>query len=184
MFCRAAWQRLAPLARKALPPLSCKAVVPVRQMSFGLPASGTNIVYMALGGGSLTIAAVYAYRTLSNDSARNNESVAQIQAKSEDGAVAEVAAVVAADADVQTAANEASTIVEATVAEAVSVVEEEVASEPVEVEAEPIIVQAVEAEAEPLITPAAAAAAVKDIASEERVTETIGEEASVEEAAV
>ncbi|KTF80822.1 hypothetical protein cypCar_00028455 [Cyprinus carpio] len=58
MFCRAAWQRLAPLARKTLTPFS-NAVFPTRQMSFGLPASGTNIAYVVLGGSSLTAALVY-----------------------------------------------------------------------------------------------------------------------------
>lgn len=35
------------------------AVFPTRQMSFGLPVSGTNIAYMVLGGSSLTAALVY-----------------------------------------------------------------------------------------------------------------------------
>lgn len=35
------------------------AVFPTRQMSFGLPVSGTNIAYIVLGGSSLTAALVY-----------------------------------------------------------------------------------------------------------------------------
>ncbi|XP_059409721.1 uncharacterized protein mgarpb [Carassius carassius] len=89
MFCRAAWQRLAPLARKTLTPLS-NAVFPTRPMSFGLPASGTNMVYVVLGGSSLTAALVYAYKTINSDSARYNERIAQLEARPK-RALAEVA---------------------------------------------------------------------------------------------
>ncbi|XDV14728.1 hypothetical protein PO909_014928 [Leuciscus waleckii] len=81
MFCRAAWQRLAPLARKSLTPLLSNAVFPIRQMSFGLPASGTNMAYMLIGGSSLTAALVYAYKTINSDSARYNERIAQLEAR-------------------------------------------------------------------------------------------------------
>ncbi|KAA0722489.1 hypothetical protein E1301_Tti007055 [Triplophysa tibetana] len=88
MFCRTARQRLAPLALKTLFPSSNNAV-PIRQMSFGLPTSGTNIAYMVLGGGSLTAALVYAYKTINSDSARYNDRIAQIEARSknDEGAV-------------------------------------------------------------------------------------------------
>ncbi|KAI7811085.1 putative protein MGARP [Triplophysa rosa] len=91
MFCRTAWQRLAPLARKTLFPLTNNAV-PIRQMSFGLPASGTNIAYMVLGGGSLTAALVYAYKTINSDSARYNDRIAQIEARSKRAVAAFTAA--------------------------------------------------------------------------------------------
>ncbi|XP_052426016.1 A-kinase anchor protein 5-like isoform X1 [Carassius gibelio] len=95
MFCRAAWQRLAPLARKTLTPLS-NAVFPTRPMSFGLPASGTNMAYVVLGGSSLTAALVYAYKTINSDSARYNERIAQLEARPK-RALPEVASVAEAE---------------------------------------------------------------------------------------
>ncbi|KAG5848095.1 hypothetical protein ANANG_G00094760 [Anguilla anguilla] len=80
-LCRTAWQRLGPLARKTVTPLS-KNVVPVRSMSFGIPGgSGQNIVYYIIGGGSLTAAAVYAYRTISG-----KEKVAEVSSPAEPSA--------------------------------------------------------------------------------------------------
>ncbi|XP_016347328.1 uncharacterized protein mgarpb [Sinocyclocheilus anshuiensis] len=134
MFCRATWQRLAPLARKTLTPFS-NAVFPTRQMSFGLPASGTNIAYVVLGGSSLTAALVYAYKTINSDSARYNERIAQLEArpKSEEGAVASVASVA-----------EAAAVVETTAAE---VINAEAEQTPEPVEAATAIVEAVAADA-------------------------------------
>ncbi|XP_016410984.1 protein MGARP-like isoform X1 [Sinocyclocheilus rhinocerous] len=134
MFCRATWQRLAPLARKTLTPFG-NAVFPTRQMSFGLPASGTNIAYVVLGGSSLTAALVYAYKTINSDSARYNERIAQLEArpKSEEGAVAEVASVA-----------EAAAVVETTAAE---VINAEAKQTPEPVEAATAIVEAVAADA-------------------------------------
>ncbi|XP_048053296.1 protein MGARP-like isoform X1 [Megalobrama amblycephala] len=192
MFCRAAWQRLAPLARKTLSPLSSNAVFPTRQMSFGLPASGTNIAYLVIGGSSLTAALVYAYKTINSDSARYNERIAQLEArpKSEEvhiGAVANVAPVTEAAAIVETAIAENTTIVEVTAAEPViEVVDVEAEETPehvdaaMEVEAETTIVQAVAADAEEPTTPV-----VEDVAAEAAapIAETTGEASSVEEAA-
>ncbi|XP_051993982.1 protein MGARP-like isoform X2 [Xyrauchen texanus] len=109
MFCRAAWQRLAPLAHKTLYPLS-RNVVPTRQMSFGIPASGTNIAYMVLGGGSLTAALVYGYKTINSDSARYNDRIAQIEARPKKVvAVAEVAPVAEAASTLEKAVELATT---------------------------------------------------------------------------
>ncbi|XP_016410985.1 protein MGARP-like isoform X2 [Sinocyclocheilus rhinocerous] len=131
MFCRATWQRLAPLARKTLTPFG-NAVFPTRQMSFGLPASGTNIAYVVLGGSSLTAALVYAYKTINSDSARYNERIAQLEARPK-RAVAEVASVA-----------EAAAVVETTAAE---VINAEAKQTPEPVEAATAIVEAVAADA-------------------------------------
>ncbi|XP_016104437.1 protein MGARP isoform X2 [Sinocyclocheilus grahami] len=131
MFCRATWQRLAPLARKTLTPFG-NAVFPTRQMSFGLPASGTNIAYVVLGGSSLTAALVYAYKTIHSDSARYNERIAQLEARPK-RAVAEVASVA-----------EAAAVVETTAAE---VINAEAEQTPEPVEAATAIVEAVAADA-------------------------------------
>ncbi|XP_026059984.1 translation initiation factor IF-2 isoform X2 [Carassius auratus] len=128
MFCRAAWQRLAPLARKTLTPLS-NAVFPTRPMSFGLPASGTNMAYVVLGGSSLTAALVYAYKTINSDSARYNERIAQLEARPK-RALAEVASV----AEAETTAGE--------------MINAEAEQTPEPVEAATAIVEAVAADAE------------------------------------
>nr|XP_021326792.1 uncharacterized protein mgarp isoform X1 [Danio rerio] len=178
MFCRAAWRRLAPLARKTLtPPLSSNAVVPIRQMSFGLPVSGTNMAYAVLCGSSLTAAIVYAYKTINSDSARYNERIAQIEArtKSEEGAVAEVSVAAEAAAVVESTASEHVAIAETTAVETVvEVLEAEAEESPaesleaaVELEAGSAIVQAVVAEAEEPAAPV-----VEDVAAEAAVAET------------
>lgn len=188
MFCRAAWQRLAPLARKTLTPLSSNAVVPIRQMSFGLPVSGTNMAYAVLCGSSLTAAIVYAYKTINSDSARYNERIAQIEArtKSEEGAVAEVSVVAEAAAVVESTASEHTAIADTTAVETVvEALEAEAEESPaesvdaaVELEAGSAIVQAVVEAEEP------AAPVVEDVAAEAAIAETTGEESPVEEAAV
>ncbi|KAK7166572.1 hypothetical protein R3I93_006354 [Phoxinus phoxinus] len=171
MFCRAAWQRLAPLARKSLTPLFSNAVFPIRQMSFGLPASGTNMAYMLIGGSSLTAALVYAYKTINSDSARYNERIAQLEARPKIGAVATLASVAEAAAIVETAVAENTSIVEATAAElVVEVVAAEAEEIPehvdaaMELEAETAIAQAVAAEAEEPTAPV-----VEDVAAETAV---------------
>ncbi|XP_051561237.1 protein MGARP-like [Myxocyprinus asiaticus] len=201
MFCRAAWQRLAPLARKTLYPLS-RNVVPTRQMSFGIPASGTNIAYMVLGGGSLTAALVYAYKTINSDSARYNDRIAQIEARPKKVvvAVAEAAPVAEAASDLETKV-ELSTTTEATTTEPIA---EVVAAEPTPAAAEAPAFEAVvaveEAPAELLVAAAVeveeaiveavapaveetAAPVVEDVATEAPAGETTGETCSVEEAA-
>ncbi|XP_026122973.1 protein MGARP-like [Carassius auratus] len=179
MFCRVAWQRLAPLARKTLTPFS-NAVIPMRQMSFGLPVSGTNIAYMVLGGSSLTAALVYAYKTINSDSARYNERIAQLEArpKSEEGAATEVASVAEAA--------ELATVVEATAAQPIIEVikaEDEQTPDPVDatldVGAAATNVEAVAADAEEPTAPV-----VEDVAAEAASpsAETTGEASSAEEA--
>ncbi|XP_073699304.1 uncharacterized protein mgarpb [Garra rufa] len=153
MFCRAAWQRLAPLARKTLNPFN-NAVFSTRQMSFGLPASGTNIAYVVLGGSSLTAALVYAYKTINSDSERYNERIAQLEARPK-RAVTEVASVAEAAAVVETTAAE----LEVVNAEAEQTPEPEDAT--LEIEAAPAIVEAVAADAEEPTAPV-----VEDVAAE------------------
>ncbi|XP_052433356.1 protein MGARP-like [Carassius gibelio] len=176
MFCRVAWQRLAPLARKTLTPFS-NAVIPMRQMSFGLPVSGTNIAYMVLGGSSLTAALVYAYKTINSDSARYNERIAQLEARPKRAAT-EVASVAEAA--------ELATVVEATAAQPVIEVikaEDEQTPDPVDatldVGAAATNVEAVAADAEEPTAPV-----VEDVAAEAASpsAETTGEASSAEEA--
>ncbi|XP_039530938.1 probable serine/threonine-protein kinase kinX isoform X2 [Pimephales promelas] len=177
MFCRAAWQRLAPLARKSPTPLFSNAVFPIRQMSFGLPASGTNMAYMVIGGSSLTAALVYAYKTINSDSERYNERIAQLEARPKIGAAAALASVAEAAAIVESAVAENTAIVEATAAElAVEVVDAKTEEVPehvdgamvvdaaMEVEAETAIVQAVAADAEEPTAPVVED--VEDVAAE------------------
>ncbi|XP_077061248.1 uncharacterized protein mgarpb isoform X2 [Siphateles boraxobius] len=165
MFCRAAWQRLTPVARKSLTPLFSNAVSPIRQMSFGLPASGTNMAYMVIGGSSLTAALVYAYKTINSDSARYNERIAQLEARQK-RAVATLASVAEAAEIVETAVAENTTenelVVEVVDAEAEEIPEH--VDTAMEVEAETAIAQAVAAEAEEPTAPV-----VEDVAAEASV---------------
>ncbi|XP_067298607.1 uro-adherence factor A [Pseudorasbora parva] len=182
MFCRAAWQRLAPLARKTLTPLSSNAVFPTRQMSFGLPASGTNMAYMVIGGSSLTAALVYVYKTINSDSARYNERIAQLEARPKIGTVASIASVAEAAAIVEATVAENTIIVEAAAAEPVMIdAEAEETPEHVdaamEVEAETAIVQSVAADAEEPTTPVVEDVAIEAVAP---IAETTGEASSVE----
>nr|XP_019939368.1 PREDICTED: skin secretory protein xP2-like [Paralichthys olivaceus] len=76
MFCRRAWQRVGPLARKVLRPTSRNA--PVRHMAFGIPGGSTNMTYFLLCGGGLTAAVVYAYKTVNGESERPEDKLADI----------------------------------------------------------------------------------------------------------
>ncbi|XP_051557937.1 fibrous sheath CABYR-binding protein-like [Myxocyprinus asiaticus] len=165
MYCRTAWQRLAPLASKTLSPLSRNAV-PTRQMSFGLPASGTNIAYMMLGGGSLTVALIYAYKTINSDSTRYNDRIAPIDARPKRVAVAVAEASPEAASAVETEAVERSTIAETTVAEPIiEVVAAELTPAAAEASASEAFVASEEAPAELLV-----AAAVE---AEESIVEAV-----------
>ncbi|XP_055062665.2 uncharacterized protein [Misgurnus anguillicaudatus] len=176
MFCRTTWTRLAPLTRKTL-----SNAVPKRQMSSGLPVSGTNIAFMVLGGGSLT-AALYAYKTINSDSARYNDKIAQFKAKNKRAKVAVTAAEVVAE----TAAVELTTV-EAAAEELISGVlaaagspAEHSAAAAVEVEvATPTVAEAGTPVAEEPATPVA-----EDVAADAAspVAVTMGETSSAEEA--
>ncbi|XP_026159581.1 induced stolen tip protein TUB8-like isoform X2 [Mastacembelus armatus] len=76
MFCRRAWQRVGPLARRAFQPPSRTA--PVRHMAFGVPGGSSNMTYFLLCGGGLTAAVVYAYKTVSGDSERYEDRLANM----------------------------------------------------------------------------------------------------------
>ncbi|XP_032355812.1 apoptosis-inducing factor 1, mitochondrial isoform X5 [Etheostoma spectabile] len=78
--CRAAWQRCGPLARRAACRLP-RDVVQRRPMSSVPGGSGENIVYTLLCGGALVGAVAYAYSTVSTDSARFNDRIAEIKAR-------------------------------------------------------------------------------------------------------
>ncbi|XP_049897877.1 protein MGARP isoform X15 [Epinephelus moara] len=78
--CRAAWQRCGPVARRAAYRLP-RDVVQRRPMSSLPGGSGENIVYTLLCGGAFVGAVSYAYNTVTSDSARFNNRVAQINAR-------------------------------------------------------------------------------------------------------
>ncbi|XP_036439358.1 protein MGARP isoform X2 [Colossoma macropomum] len=78
MLFRAVWRGLRTAGwRTPLP----TPVLPARHMSFGIPASGTNLAFVVLGGGSLTAALVYAYKTVHSDSMRYNNRISDIEAR-------------------------------------------------------------------------------------------------------
>ncbi|XP_069569805.1 brain acid soluble protein 1 isoform X3 [Brachyistius frenatus] len=78
--CRAAWQTFGPLARRAA--YRCpRDAVQRRPMSSIPGGSGENIVYTVLCGGAFVGALSYAYSTLSSDSARFDDRIAEIKAR-------------------------------------------------------------------------------------------------------
>ncbi|XP_046907936.1 protein MGARP isoform X4 [Hypomesus transpacificus] len=79
-FCRAAWQRFGPLARKTAYRLS-RDVVPRRQMSSIPGGTGENIIYALLCGGAFAGSVTYAYSTVTSDHERFNDRVAEINAR-------------------------------------------------------------------------------------------------------
>ncbi|XP_028444522.1 apoptosis-inducing factor 1, mitochondrial isoform X3 [Perca fluviatilis] len=79
--CRAAWQRCGPLARRAAYTRLPRDVVQRRPMSSVPGGSGENIVYTLLCGGAFVGALSYAYSTVSTDSARFNDRIAEINAR-------------------------------------------------------------------------------------------------------
>ncbi|XP_069046062.1 protein MGARP-like [Lepisosteus oculatus] len=84
VLCRAAWRKLAPLARMSVSAFSRN--VPARQMSSGgVPgSSGTNLIYILLCGGSFTGAIYYSYKTLTSDKARFHDRVNEISTRPKD----------------------------------------------------------------------------------------------------
>ncbi|XP_059201916.1 protein MGARP isoform X3 [Centropristis striata] len=78
--CRAAWLRCGPVVRGAAHRLP-RDVVQRRAMSSVPGGSGENILYTVLCGGAFVAAVSYAYSTVSSDSARFNERVAEINAR-------------------------------------------------------------------------------------------------------
>ncbi|XP_028831710.1 histone acetyltransferase KAT6A isoform X2 [Denticeps clupeoides] len=137
MAFRAAWHRLGSMARRAAAPLS-RTVVPLRHMA-GLPGgSAMNVTYVAIGGGSLVAALVYAYKTVNSDSVRYTDRIAAIEARSK----SEESEVGAAAADTETALTSSAPLESAVPKESAG----KTATE--EPAAEPVV--AVEAMAEPL----------------------------------
>ncbi|KAG9259688.1 protein MGARP-like [Astyanax mexicanus] len=57
------------------------AALQARHMSFGIPTSGSNLAIMVLGGGSLTAALFYAYKTVHSDSVRYSNRITDIETK-------------------------------------------------------------------------------------------------------
>ncbi|XP_067375019.1 uncharacterized protein mgarpa isoform X5 [Channa argus] len=78
--CRAAWQRCGPLARRAACRLP-RDVVQRRSMSSIPGGSGENIVYAVLCGGAFVGAITFAYNTVSSDSIRYSDRIAQMNAR-------------------------------------------------------------------------------------------------------
>ncbi|XP_064200384.1 protein MGARP isoform X4 [Anguilla rostrata] len=80
-FCRTAWQKLRPLARKSATHLY-RNVGPVRTMSSGVPGgSGDNIIYFLLCGGSFAASVFYVYKTVNSDQARFHDRLSEISAR-------------------------------------------------------------------------------------------------------
>ncbi|XP_016522603.1 fibrous sheath CABYR-binding protein-like [Poecilia formosa] len=80
MFCRRALQRVGPLARWLLRPIS-KSTAPVRHMALGVPGGSTNLAYVVLCGGGLTAAVVYAYKTVNGDTERYEDRLANMRSE-------------------------------------------------------------------------------------------------------
>ncbi|XP_008405705.1 fibrous sheath CABYR-binding protein [Poecilia reticulata] len=80
MFCRRALQRVGPLARWLLRPIS-KSTAPVRHMALGVPGGSTNLAYVVLCGGGLTAAVVYAYKTVNGDTERYEDRLANMSSE-------------------------------------------------------------------------------------------------------
>ncbi|XP_030586369.1 fibrous sheath CABYR-binding protein isoform X2 [Archocentrus centrarchus] len=162
MFCRRAWQRVGPLARRAFKP--APRYTPVRHMAFGVPGGSTNMTYFVLCGGGLTAAFVYAYKTVNGDTERYEERLANM------GSTAKAPSETAAPEAAPPAAEPAPVEEEAPAAE--------VAAESAPATAEPVA----ETSAEPVAEAAseeAEAAAVSEVV----VTEAAAESADTEEAA-
>ncbi|XP_056265982.1 brain acid soluble protein 1-like isoform X2 [Pseudoliparis swirei] len=148
MFCRRALQRVRPLARRAFPPGARHA--PGRHMSFGVPSSSSNLAYVVLGGGGLTAAVVYAYKTVRGDSEPHEDRLASMAPADEASEVAAPEADPVVVEQVEEAAPAPEVVAESAPAvaepEAEAVAEPVVESEAAEVEAAP----AAEVEAVPV----------------------------------
>ncbi|XP_041789499.1 fibrous sheath CABYR-binding protein isoform X4 [Chelmon rostratus] len=188
MFCRRAWQRLGPLARRAFNPASRNAA-PVRHMAFGVPGGSSNTAYLVLCGGGLTAAAVYAYKTVNGDSERHEDRLASMgstekapEAMAPEATATATATATAAAPELTVAAPEEVEAPEAAAAAAESTTVEEVAP------AAEVVAESVPAPAEPVAETAAepvaeAASEEAAVASEVVVAETAAEPAVEEEAA-
>ncbi|XP_026216145.1 testis-specific gene A8 protein isoform X2 [Anabas testudineus] len=161
MFCRRAWQRVGPLARRSLKP-PCRNA-PVRLMSFGVPGGSTNMTYFLLCGGGLTAAVVYAYKTVNSDSERYEDRLANM------GTTTKAAAPAAESTPVEEAApavgvfNESVSISAEPVAEAAAELVESSAEEAASVASEVVVS---DAEAEPGVTEESAPPVVVEAAAE------------------
>eukprot|EP00066_Takifugu_rubripes_P021443 XP_011610709.1 PREDICTED: uncharacterized protein LOC101068179 isoform X4 [Takifugu rubripes] len=93
MFCRRAWQRVAPLTRRTFEPATRNAV-PARKMSFGVPGGSFNTTYFVLCGGGLTAALVYAYKTINSDTERYENRLASMGSTAKAAPAAEVTEVI------------------------------------------------------------------------------------------
>uniref|UniRef100_H3B3Y8 Mitochondria localized glutamic acid rich protein n=1 Tax=Latimeria chalumnae TaxID=7897 RepID=H3B3Y8_LATCH len=80
-FCRAAWQKVALLARVSSSFKLARNAAPLRQMSHGdVPgSSGKNIFFCAVLGASLAGAGFYTYRTLVSDKTRYYDRISELK---------------------------------------------------------------------------------------------------------
>ncbi|XP_072519593.1 uncharacterized protein mgarpa isoform X3 [Salminus brasiliensis] len=81
---RAAWRRCAVHQALAVRSSLNGAVVPRRPMSSVPGGSGENILYVVLCGGAFAGALTYAYSTVTSDSARFTDRIANIEARPKD----------------------------------------------------------------------------------------------------
>ncbi|KAM4595402.1 uncharacterized protein mgarpb [Fundulus diaphanus] len=165
MFCRRAWQRVGPLARWLLKPIS-RSTAPVRHMAFGVPGGSSNMAYVVLCGGGLTAAVVYAYKTVNGDTERYEDRLANMSTKEK----AEVTSEAAPPAVETTAAEEEPAPVAEMTAESVPASPEPVAetsAEPTaDVASEEPEADVAEASAEPADAGGAASVAEEEAAPE------------------
>ncbi|XP_029367021.1 fibrous sheath CABYR-binding protein-like isoform X2 [Echeneis naucrates] len=168
MFCRRAWQRVGPLARRlAFRPSTRNA--PVRHMAFGVPGGSTNMTYVLLCGGGLTAAVVYAYKTVSGDSERHEDTLASMGSPAKASSAPEEAE----PTPVEEAVSAIEVISELVPAPMAAETAAEPIMESVSVEASEVIVA--EAQAEPAVTEEAAPPA-----EEEEAAPVVEAEAMVE----
>ncbi|XP_037329067.2 fibrous sheath CABYR-binding protein-like isoform X2 [Pungitius pungitius] len=185
MFCRRAFQRVGPLARRAFKPTSRNA--PVRHMAIGVPGGSSNVAYIVLCGGGLTAAVVYAYKTVSGDGERHEDRLAPMavveKAPEAAAPAAEPAAVEEAAAPPEVLAESvpapAEPVAEAAAVEAVPEEEEEEAAAVEVVVTEPASTE----EAAPAAVEEAAPATMEVAATEETPAEAPAAEAPVAESA-
>eukprot|EP00066_Takifugu_rubripes_P021449 XP_011610715.1 PREDICTED: uncharacterized protein LOC101068179 isoform X10 [Takifugu rubripes] len=158
MFCRRAWQRVAPLTRRTFEPATRNAV-PARKMSFGVPGGSFNTTYFVLCGGGLTAALVYAYKTINSDTERYENRLASMGSTAKAAPAAEVTEVIGESVSAPTGE-----------AEVTEVIGESVSAPAGEAEVTEVIGESEETRAEP--------EAAVEVVSEEAANEACGEAAA------
>eukprot|EP00066_Takifugu_rubripes_P021447 XP_011610713.1 PREDICTED: uncharacterized protein LOC101068179 isoform X8 [Takifugu rubripes] len=175
MFCRRAWQRVAPLTRRTFEPATRNAV-PARKMSFGVPGGSFNTTYFVLCGGGLTAALVYAYKTINSDTERYENRLASMGSTAKAAPAAEVTEVIRESVSAPAGEAEVTKVIGESVsaptgeAEVTEVIGESVSAPAGEAEVTEVIGESEETRAEP--------EAAVEVVSEEAANEACGEAAA------